>query len=190
MAGSSSTKRTRVRWAGLAGAIPGALVIGIQHTPIATSRRLRSRSGGATEAHEIRRGVLELAAMPTVDKLTREQMVAEFGDTGVQNPAVIDLITLDKDSDTVVLVMTERRPWGAVAEQLKQIEEKVNRYMGYALDGFLAEQYPQYLGKAVRFRLDCAEAPHGEAVRFVEAMTDAVESHGIHFAMAVLPPSS
>jgi hypothetical protein len=122
-----------------------------------------------------------------MDKLTREEMVAQFGDTGVQNPMVIDLITLEKASDTVILVMTERRPWGVPATQLKQIEEKLNRYMGYVLDGFLAEQYPQYLGKAVQIRLDCAEAPHGEAVRFVAAMTDATEKHGIHFAMAVLP---
>ena len=116
-------------------------------------------------------------------------MVAEFGDTGVQNPAVIDLITLDKASDVVVLVMTERRRWGA-AEQVKQIEEKLNRYLGYVLDGFLAEQYPQYLGKSVQIRLDCAEEPHGESARFVAAMSDAVESHGIHFAMAVRPPIS
>jgi hypothetical protein len=121
-----------------------------------------------------------------LEKLTKEQMIAEFGDTGVQNPAIIDLITLDKTSDTVVLVMLERRAWGAAAEQLKQIEEKVNRYMGYVLDGFLAEQYPQYIGKDVRIRLDCAEAPHGESARFVEAMTDAVERHGIHFGLAVL----
>jgi translation initiation factor RLI1 len=124
-----------------------------------------------------------------LDKLTREQMVAELGDTGVQNPAVIDLITLDKASDTVVLVMTERRAWG-VAEQLAQLEEKLNRYMGYVLDGFLAEQYPQYLGKSVRIRLDCVEAPHGEAVRFVEAMTDACERHGLPFALTLPPPLS
>jgi hypothetical protein len=125
-----------------------------------------------------------------LDKITREQMIAEFGENGVQNPVVIDLITLDKASDTVVLVMTERRPWGAVAQQFTQIEEKVNRYMGYVLDGFLAEHYPHYMGKSVRIRLDCAEAPHGESARFVEAMTDAIESHGIHFAMTVLPPLS
>jgi hypothetical protein len=125
-----------------------------------------------------------------LDKLTREQMVAEFGDTGVQNPAIIDLIALDKAADVVVLVMTERRRWGATAEQLKQIEEKLNRYMGYVLDGFLAEQYPQYLGKSVQIRLECAEEPHGESVRFVAAMSDAVESHGIHFSMAVRPPLS
>jgi hypothetical protein len=125
-----------------------------------------------------------------LEQLTREQMIAEFGDTGVQNPAVIDLITLDRASDTVVLVMTERRPWSASAEQVKQIEEKLNRYMGYVLDGFLAQQYPQYLGKSVQIRLDCAEQPHGEAVRFVEAMTHASESHGIRFTVAVLPPAS
>jgi hypothetical protein len=125
-----------------------------------------------------------------LDKLTREQMIAEFGETGVQNPAVVDLITFDRASDTVVLVMRERRPWGADREQIMQIQEKLNRYMGYVLDGFLAEQYPQYMGKAVQIRLDCAEAPHGEAVRFVAAMTDATESHGIHFSLAVGPPAS
>jgi hypothetical protein len=62
--------------------------------------------------------------------------------------------------------------------------------MGYVLDGFLAEQYPQYVGKPVRIRLDCAEEPRGESVRFVDAMADSIERYGIHFAMAVLPPSA
>src|SRR5262245_43880860 len=127
--------------------------------------------------------------MPGLDEITREQLVAEFGETGVQNPRVIDLITLDKSSDTVVIGMIERRAWGAAAEQLKQIEEKVNRYMGYVLDGFLGEQYPQYAGKSVQIRLDCAEEPHGEAVRFVAAMRDAIEGHGLRFAMVVTPVS-
>jgi hypothetical protein len=134
--------------------------------------------------------VLDQRGEAHLDKLTKEQMVTEFGDTGVQNPMIIDLITLEKASDTVVLAMIERRSWGAAEQQFKQIEEKVNRYMGYVLDGFLAEQYPQYIGKAVQIRLDCAEEPHGEAARFVAAMKDAVESHGIHFATAVRPPVS
>ena len=102
--------------------------------------------------------MLDRGPRTTLEKITREQMIAEFGDNGVQNPMVIDLITLEKASDTVVLVMTERRAWGAATQQFNQIEEKVNRYLGYVLDGFLAEHYPQYMGKAVRIRLDCAEA--------------------------------
>lgn len=117
-------------------------------------------------------------------------MLAEFGQPGVENPAVIDLITADADGETVILVMIERRPWGASAQQFKQIEEKVNRYMGYALDGFLVEHYPQHREKQVRIRLDCAEEPQGEAAKFVAAMEQTIERYGMQFAMQLLPPPS
>jgi hypothetical protein len=118
--------------------------------------------------------------------MQREQMIAEFGEPGVQNPMILDLISVDAETDAVVLTMIERRAWGAVPEQLKQIEEKVNRYMGYVLDGFLAEHYPKYEGKRVLIKLECAEAPQGEAARFVAAMTHAIEIHGLGFALAVI----
>jgi hypothetical protein len=114
-------------------------------------------------------------------------MVAEFGDPGVQNPKVMDLITLDPLSGAVVLVMFERRGWGADPQQLAQIEEKINRYLGYALDGFLVEHYPQHQGKRVHIRLDCIEPPAGEAVRFVEAATQAIRAHGLDFIVNVTP---
>ena len=120
-----------------------------------------------------------------MERMTREQMVAEFGEPGVQNARMMDLITVDREADKVELVMFERRPWGASPRQLTEIEEKINRYLGYALDGFLAEQYPQYLGKGVRIRLDCAEAPHGEAVRFVEAARHAIETQGLELVVNV-----
>jgi hypothetical protein len=125
-----------------------------------------------------------------LDQIPREQMIAEFGEPGVQNPMIVDLISFDAETNTVILTMTEKRPWGAVPEQFKQIEEKVNRYMGYALDGFLVEHYPRYKGKFVRIRLDCAEAPHGEAVRFVAAMAHAIEGHGLEFGVTIIAPPS
>jgi hypothetical protein len=120
--------------------------------------------------------------------MTREQMVAEFGEPGVENAMVIDLITLDPATDQVMLVMRERRSWGASPRQFQQIEEKINRYLGYALDGFLVEQYPQYRDKPITIRLDCAEAPHGDAVRFVEAARQASERHEVQFVVNVVPP--
>jgi hypothetical protein len=122
--------------------------------------------------------------------MTREQMVAEFGEPGVENPMVIDLISLDPTTDRVLLVMIERRSWGASPRQFQQIEEKINRYLGYTLDGFLAEQYPQYRDKPVVIRLDCAEAPHGDAVRFVEAAGHASQQHGVEFVVNVVPPAA
>lgn len=118
-----------------------------------------------------------------MERMTREQMVSEFGDPGVENPHILDLIGLDPASGDVVLTMIERRSWSAGPAQLGQIEEKINRYLGYVLDGFLAEQYPQYVGKRVQIRLDCAEEPHGEALRFVAAAEDAIGQHGIGFVV-------
>jgi hypothetical protein len=120
--------------------------------------------------------------------MTREQMVAEFGEPGVQNPSVIDLITVDPASGRLRLVMVERRAWGTDPQQLRQIEEKINRYMGYVLDGFLLEHHPEYQGKEVEIQLECAEPPHAEAARFVEAAGHAIRSHGLDLVVNVIPP--
>jgi hypothetical protein len=119
--------------------------------------------------------------------MTKEEMVAEFGAPGVQNPTLMDLITLDPASDRVVMAMFERRAWGASPRQLHEIEEKINRYLGYALDGFLVQHYPQYHLKRVQIRLDCAEAPRGEALAFVEAAQRAANAQGIDFVVNVVP---
>jgi hypothetical protein len=123
-----------------------------------------------------------------MEKMTRDQMVSEFGAPGVENPMVLDLITTDPASGDVLLVMVERRAWGAHPQQFKQIEEKINRYMAYALDGFLAEHHPAYVGRRVRLRLDCAEAPTGEAERFVAAAQHAAQAHGLDLFVQVSPP--
>jgi hypothetical protein len=125
----------------------------------------------------------------TVERLTREQMVGEFGEPGVENPMLLDLIAVDPATDKVVLTMIERRAWGASDRQFQQIEEKINRYLGYVLDGFLAEHHPQYEGKRVQIRLQCTEKPHGEAVHFVAAATHAVAAEGIEFVVSVVPPA-
>jgi hypothetical protein len=125
-----------------------------------------------------------------VEKITREQMLAEFGAPGVENSKVVDLISVDPASGKVVLTMIERRAWGASPQQFQQIEEKINRYMGYALDGFLAEHYPEYEGKAVQIRLECAEAPQGEAILFVAAASRAASDHGLELVVSVKPPEA
>ena len=124
-----------------------------------------------------------------MEPMTREQMIAEFGEPGVQNPKIMDLIEIDPVSDKVVLVMIERRAWGAGPQQFQQIEEKINRYLGYVLDGHLAKHYPQYDGKRVRIRLDCVEEPRGDATRFVRAADHAIRAEGLEFIVKVTPPA-
>jgi len=120
--------------------------------------------------------------------MTREQMVAEFGEPGVQNPMIVDLLELDPVADRVVLTMVERRAWGSHPLQFRQIEEKINRYLGFVLDGHMGKQHPEYIGKGVRIRLDCAEEPVGEAAKFVAAAGHAIRKEGVEFVVRVLEP--
>jgi hypothetical protein len=122
--------------------------------------------------------------------MTKEEMIAEFGEPGVENAKVIDLITVDPSSGKLVLVMVERRAWGASPRQLQEIEEKINRYMGYVLDGFLVQHHPEHQDKPVLIRLECAEEPHGVAVKFVQAAGHAIAMHGLEFEVKVTAPAA
>jgi hypothetical protein len=105
---------------------------------------------------------------------------------GIHNPRVVDLISHDRERDAVVLLMLEERPWGAAPEQLHQLEEKFNRYLGFVLDGFLIEQFPQYAGKSVCFRLDCATPPGDEERRMLASMKSFAAGQDIGFEVNVI----
>ena len=99
---------------------------------------------------------------------------------GVHNPRVVDLIRPDREGG-VELLMLEARPWGSDPDQLSQLEAKLNAYLGYVQTGALARDYPQYAGAPVRFRLECATPPTGQAVKMVTAMRDFCAREGIVF---------
>jgi hypothetical protein len=105
---------------------------------------------------------------------------------GVANPRIVDLITADRERGEVVLKILEPRPWGSDPHQLHQLEDKLNSYFSYVLDGFLAEQYPQYQGLAVRIQLDCAGEPRVEEQDFLLAATGFSARHGIRFVVEVV----
>lgn len=105
---------------------------------------------------------------------------------GVTNPRVIDLIALDPSSDEVVLSILETRPWGSDPSQLAQLEDKLNSYLAYVLDGWLARQYPQYEGRKLRFQLDCAGTPGATEERFLRAAMNYAAAEGIGFTVRIV----
>ena len=104
-----------------------------------------------------------------------------LNDRGVQNPRVVDLITFDRVADRVILLMIEHRPWGSDPKQLDQLQEKLNNYLDYVLDGYLTKQYPDYLGKVVRIQLEAPAPPEGEAAELVKAIEHYLKSIRIEF---------
>ena len=97
---------------------------------------------------------------------------------GVSHPEVIDLLTHDPRNDQVELVMFEARPWTGEA-QLFELQEKLNAYLSFALDGEFAETYPQLVGKPLRVVLRCRAAPPAPAVELLAKVREQIALQGI-----------
>jgi len=121
--------------------------------------------------------------LPIVDQAPGESPEPGYERRGVANPRIIDLVAADPETGEVVLKIFEPRPWGAVDRQLHQLEDKLNAYFGYVLDGFLAEQYPQYRDRPVRILLECVAEPGDGERPFLEAAASFAETHGLGFGV-------
>jgi len=78
--------------------------------------------------------------------------------------ATIDLVTYDPKRDAHILVVVEQ---GDGSEDcLRRLQERLYDYVEIAVDGFLAEKYPESKGKSVVIRLDCYDSPREACERF------------------------
>ena len=108
---------------------------------------------------------------------------------GIANPAVLDALGEDKVTGEVVLMMFEPRPWNLGDQQIFQLQEKLNAYLSFALDGELAEQLPQFAERPVRVQLNCAEPPPQPIVDFLAKVREQIGYQGINFVVEGLAPS-
>ena len=107
------------------------------------------------------------------------------GPAGVQNPAVLDLVTHDPVTGLVTFVMIEDRPWNGGEKQLFQIQEKINSYLSFILDGEMAESHPQFVGKPVALQLDCPDYPNDPVIDFLDRIQQQLEKESISFTLRV-----
>jgi hypothetical protein len=106
--------------------------------------------------------------------------------TGIQNPAVVDLVTYDPKSGECVLIMTETRPWDGSADRVLELQKKINNYLSFALDGQMARQHPGSVGKPVRLQLDCEVPPDRETEHFIELVREKLRPEGIRFVVNLI----
>jgi hypothetical protein len=98
---------------------------------------------------------------------------------GVEHTGVIDLLAENPATGRVEIVMFEPRPWGGGEDQLFQLQEKLNAYMSFALDGEMAEAYPNLAAKPLTLVLRCVELPPPEAVGFLAQVREQIALQGI-----------
>jgi hypothetical protein len=78
---------------------------------------------------------------------------------GLSHPGVLDAFAHDKRRDLLVLAMYESRPWNGDERQLHQLQEKLNAYASFILDGEMADSFPQFAGKPVEIQLRTRHQP-------------------------------
>ncbi len=105
---------------------------------------------------------------------------------GVEHAHVIDIVADDAKTGEVVLVMLEPRPWDGSELRLFQLQEKINAYLSFALDGEMAESYPALLGRPLRLQLDCVAMPDSAVVEFLGVVREQVGFQGINLEVRVM----
>jgi hypothetical protein len=104
---------------------------------------------------------------------------------GVEHAGVIDALTHDARADEVVMVMAEARPWDGSEERLFQLQEKLNAYLSFALDGEMAQTFPHLVEKPLRLRIEAQFMPDERTLGFMQVVHDQVALQGIRFEVRV-----
>jgi|SRR3990172_589452 len=107
----------------------------------------------------------------------------------VDDPNVIDFVARDPSGD-VVLVMVEGREWNSSDDRLLELQEKINRYVAFVLDGQMLEQYPELAGKPVRLELRCVAAPDSKTADFLALVHEKLTSEGLGLDVKLTRPHS
>lgn len=100
----------------------------------------------------------------------------------VEDPTVIDFVTHDPSGE-VVLVMVEGREWDGSDERLFELQEKINSYASFAVDGQLVEQHPELAGKPVRLELRCVGPPDPKTASFLDMVRGKLDEEGLEFGI-------
>ena len=105
---------------------------------------------------------------------------------GVENPRGLDALAFDGETGEAVLIMVEPRAWDGSEERLFQLQEKINAYLSFALDGEMTDAFPHLAGKPVRLQLDCATLPDSMTDHFIARVREQIAFQEMKFAVRVV----
>jgi hypothetical protein len=102
---------------------------------------------------------------------------------GLEHPGVLDALAFDPETDRLILAMYETREWTGGDSQLFQLQEKLNAYLSFALDGELKEAFPQFAEKRVQIQLRTIHLPDERGADLMQRMREQLAFQQIEFAV-------
>ena len=92
--------------------------------------------------------------------------------SGIERTGMLDAFAHDTREDILVLAMFESRSWDHGELQLFQLQEKLNAYVSFILDGEMKETFPHLAEKPVRIELRSSYEPSRRAMEFLGRARD------------------
>ena len=98
---------------------------------------------------------------------------------------MIDVIAHDPKTGEAVLVMNEPNEWDSSDEQLLSLQERLNAYVSFLLDGEMAETHPELAGKPARIEVRCAHTPDSRALELLGLIHDQLAFQDIRMEVVI-----
>ena len=99
--------------------------------------------------------------------------------------SVIDVIAHDPKTGEAVLVMNEPNEWDSSDEQLLSLQERLNAYVSFLLDGEMESGHPELAGKPARIEVRCTHMPDSRALELLGLIHDQLAFQDIKLKVVV-----
>ena len=105
----------------------------------------------------------------------------------VENHHVVDFISIEAETGTMVLAIADHLPWDAGSTHLEALQEKLNVYLSFIESGELVASRPEAAGRKVRIALMHREPLSAMAIRFLESARAIILDAGFELTWQHLP---
>jgi hypothetical protein len=95
------------------------------------------------------------------------------------DPLKVDAVALSADGQTVELFIVQDMAWTGSDAQIQSLQEKVNTYVSYAVDGGMAPDYPETAVLPWRIVVHAQTGPPDDRTAAVlQRLPDRVQAYG------------
>jgi hypothetical protein len=102
---------------------------------------------------------------------------------------IIDALGLDQSTGRITLIIRHDAPGDGADSQLFLLQEKLNAYLSFALDGEMAEAYPAFINHPLTLRIDTASTPDTRTLHLLTHVRRQLEFQEINLEVRITSPS-
>jgi hypothetical protein len=107
----------------------------------------------------------------------------------LEQAAVMDAIGIDEATGRVTLVIRHDGPWEGSPAQLYLLQEKLNAYLSFALDGELAATSPDFVNRPLALLIRTTTTPDPVTLQFLARVRKQISFQDIPLEVRIAPSS-